>query len=182
MRSEAEVMQFADDSFDAVLCSLGLMYVTDPVASLREMLRMLRPGGRAVVSVWGERAHCGWSEVFPIVDSRVRSEVCPLFFQLGTGETLSTTMQLSGFSNVTVQRIATTLRYATADAACGAAFEGGPVALAYSRFDERTRQEACEEYRGSIEPYRRNDAYEIPGEFVVARGTRDRKMVSRERS
>ena len=39
-------------------------------------------------------------------------------------------------------RIATTLRYHSAEDACGAAFAGGPVALAYSRFDGATRSEA----------------------------------------
>jgi hypothetical protein len=62
------------------------------------------------------------------------------------------------------------LRYSTADDACGAAFAGGPVALAYSRFDDETRREAHAEYLASIEAYRRGERYEIPGEFVVAKG------------
>jgi hypothetical protein len=55
------------------------------------------------------------------------------------------------------------------DAAIGAAFVGGPVALAYSRFDEPTREGAHAEYLASIEPHRRGVGYAIPGEFVVAR-------------
>jgi hypothetical protein len=106
------------------------------------------------------------------VDSRVRSEVCPLFFQLGTGDALRYTFESAGFAHVVVDRISTTLRYDSADDACGAAFAGGPVALAYSRFDERTREEAHGEYLASIEPYRRGTGYAIPGEFVVALGRR----------
>jgi hypothetical protein len=49
---------------------------------------------------------------------------------------------------------------------------GGPVALAYSRFDDATREEAHAEYLTSIEPYRNGKRYEIPGEFVIARGER----------
>jgi hypothetical protein len=52
----------------------------------------------------------------------------------------------------------------------GAAFEGGPVALAYSRFDVATRAEAHEEYVQSIAQYRQGDGYAIPGEFVIAHG------------
>jgi hypothetical protein len=52
----------------------------------------------------------------------------------------------------------------------GAAFEGGPVALAYSRFDAATRAEAQAEYLASIAPYRRGAGYAIPGEFVIACG------------
>ena len=76
---------------------------------------------------------------FPIVDSRVESEVCPLFFQLGTGDALRYAFELGGFTDIRIERLSTILEYETAEDACGAAFAGGPVALAYSRFDERTR-------------------------------------------
>ncbi|MFN2400399.1 MAG: class I SAM-dependent methyltransferase [Gemmatimonadaceae bacterium] len=167
-RMDAEELRFPDGSFDVVLCALGLMYVPDPLASLRETYRVLRSGGRAVVAVWGARNRCGWAEIFPIVESRISSEVCPLFFQLGTQDNLRLTMEQAGFRDVVVDRIATTLRYESGEDACGAAFAGGPVALAYSRFDEPTRDEAHAEYLASIESSRRGSGYEIPGEFVVA--------------
>jgi len=42
-------LPFADDTFDAVTISFGLRNIVDPVAGLREMLRVTRPGGRLVV-------------------------------------------------------------------------------------------------------------------------------------
>lgn len=169
-RMDAEDLRFPDGSFDAVLCALGLMYVPDPVTALREQLKVLRPGGRAVAAVWGARDRCGWAEIFPIVDRRVSSDVCPLFFQLGTGDALAIAFELAGFEDIRTQRIATLMRYDTAEAACGAAFAGGPVALAHSRFDAQTRGEAHAEYMASIEPFRNGRGYEIPGEFVVTAG------------
>jgi ubiquinone/menaquinone biosynthesis C-methylase UbiE len=169
-RANAEEPVGSDGTFDAALCALGLMYVPDPVRALTAMRRALRPGGRAVVAVWGARARCGWAEIFPIVDRRVQSEVCPLFYQLGTGDALGEAFALAGFEAVTSERISTTLRYRSGRAAVGAAFEGGPVALAYSRFDAATRAEAHAEYLASIAPYRRGAGYAIPGEFVIARG------------
>jgi ubiquinone/menaquinone biosynthesis C-methylase UbiE len=169
-RMDAEDLRCEPRSFDAVLCALGLMYVPDPQKALAEMHRVLRPGGRAVVAVWGARSRCGWAEIFSIVDRRVASEVCPMFFQLGTGDVLEHAMLAAGFVEVRVERIATTLDYASDDEAIGAAFAGGPVALAYSRFDDHGRQDAHREYLDSIAPYRRPDGYAVPGEFVVARG------------
>jgi hypothetical protein len=125
-----------------------------------------------VAAVWGARRHCGWAEIFPIVDRRVQSEVCPMFFQLGTGSALASTMRGAGFADIVEHRIETTLEYDSADAAVGAAFAGGPVALAYSRFDDATRSSAHEEYLASIAPYREGTRYLIPGEFVVVRGVR----------
>lgn len=42
-------LPFADDSFDAVTISFGLRNIVDPVAGLRELRRVTRPGGRLVV-------------------------------------------------------------------------------------------------------------------------------------
>ena len=42
-------LPFADDTFDAVTISFGLRNIVDPVAGLREMRRVTRPGGRLVV-------------------------------------------------------------------------------------------------------------------------------------
>lgn len=169
-RMDAEQIELADGQFDAALCALGMMYFPDPLQSLREMRRLLKPGGRAVAAVWGQRSRCGWAEIFPIVDARVNSEVCPMFFFLGTGSVLAQQFDAAGFTKVTSDRISTILHYASAEDACGAAFAGGPVALAYSRFDARTRDEAHAEYLASIAPYRNGAGYHIPGEFVIVRG------------
>jgi hypothetical protein len=120
--------------------------------------------------VWGQRGRCGWAEIFPIVDARVNTEVCPLFFQLGTQDMLAQTFEAAGFKDVVSERLSTILSYDSPADACGAAFAGGPVALAYARFDDRTRQEAHAEYLASIEPYRTGDGYDMPGEFVVVSG------------
>ncbi|MBZ0267600.1 methyltransferase domain-containing protein [bacterium] len=174
-RMDAEQLFFDEASFDVALNGLGLMYVPDPAAALGEMHRVLRPGGRAAAAVWGARAGCGWAEIFPIVDSRVQSEVCPMFFQLGTQDLLERQFVEAGFENVASQRIHVTLDYDSAEMALGAAFAGGPVALAYARFDDATREAAHAEYLASIAAYRNGNGYHIPGEYVVATG---RKGVS----
>jgi hypothetical protein len=51
-----------------------------------------------------------------------------------------------------------------------AVFRGGPVALAYSRFDPATRRAVHGEYLDSIACYKVGDGYQVPGEFVVAAG------------
>jgi len=170
MRMDAEQLSFDEASFDVALNALGLMYVPDPDAALREMHRVLRPGGRAAAAVWGARAGCGWAEIFPIVDARVQSEVCPMFFQLGTQDLLERQFEQAGFTDVVSHRLRVTLDYDSEEAALGAAFAGGPVALAYSRFDDDTREAAHAEYLASIAAYRHGAGYRIPGEYVITSG------------
>ena len=48
----AEDLPFADDSFDAALAQLVVHFMSDPVAGLREMGRVTRPGGMVAACVW----------------------------------------------------------------------------------------------------------------------------------
>lgn len=173
-RSGAEDLPLEDNSFGVVLSALGLMYVLDPNLAVAEMHRTLKRGGTAAAAVWGRRENCGWAAIFSIVDVRVKTEVCPLFFQLGTGESLKRTFERGGLEPIAMERINTILRYGSAEEALVAAFSGGPVALAYSRFDATTREEAHAEYLESISGFRSgDDQYEIPGEFVAVSGKKE---------
>src|SRR5678815_849926 len=117
----AEALGVEDGTFDLAVCSLGLMYVPDSRAALREMWRALRPDGRVAVLVWGRRAHCGWAELFPIVDARVKSEGCPLFFQRGGDGVMECELAAADFGRIHVERLAYALTFTcllyTSDAA-----------------------------------------------------------------
>ena len=55
---DATKLPFKDDTFDAVTISFGLRNIVDPLAGLRELLRVTRPGGRLVVC---EFSHPTWA-------------------------------------------------------------------------------------------------------------------------
>jgi len=172
VRADAEQLGLPDNHFNVAVCALGLMYMPAPERAVLEMRRVLRPGGRIIVAVWGQRSSCGWAELFSIVDAEVASDVCPLFFRLGQGETLAEVCLNAGFDVTAQTRISETLVYSDDDQACDAAFVGGPVALAWSRLDKSARERARVRYLDSIAPWRRQDGtYRIPGEFVIVAGS-----------
>jgi SAM-dependent methyltransferase len=52
LRGIAESLPFREATFDAVVSQFGLMFFEDRSRALREMWRVLRPGGRMAVAVW----------------------------------------------------------------------------------------------------------------------------------
>lgn len=63
-------LPFANDIFDAAVCRLGIMFFPDPLASVREMLRVTKPGGRIALAVWGKSEHNPYSYLVTQVISR----------------------------------------------------------------------------------------------------------------
>ena len=172
-RMSAEQIKSEDASFDHVICALGLMYVPDPARAMTEMTRVLRPGGRLTVTVWGARSRCGWAEIFPIVDREVASEVCPMFFATGGGDVLSRMAQAEGLTQVVSERQTEQLHFASGDDLVRAVIDGGPVALAVKRFSESARRRVEDAFVESVAAYAQSDgSYKIPGEFLTISATR----------
>lgn len=169
-RMDAEELDLEEGSFDLAINSLGIMYYPDPPKAVEEMYRVVKGGGRASALVWGRRSECGWAGIFPIVDRRVQTDVCPLFFQPGTGDQLKQYFEAAGFGEVRSDRFSVDLRYETEEEAIVGAFLGGAVAMAYRKFDEQTREEAHAEYLESIAPFKKEGVYHIPGEFLIVSG------------
>lgn len=59
----AESLPYSDRSFDAVVSQFGLMFFTDRSRAVREMIRVLKPGGKLAVAVWDSLEN---SEAYPI--------------------------------------------------------------------------------------------------------------------
>jgi ubiquinone/menaquinone biosynthesis C-methylase UbiE len=50
----ADSLPFANDLFDVAVSRLGVMFFPDPLAAVREMLRVIKPQGRIAFAVWGK--------------------------------------------------------------------------------------------------------------------------------
>src|SRR6185503_18586547 len=101
----ADSLPFADGSFDVVVSRLGVMLFPDPAGAMREMLRVLKPGGRLAFAVWGK------SEVNPfcylvtrVMDQHVKSPAAdpdaPNAFRFAEPGKLANVMKQAGAVNV----------------------------------------------------------------------------------
>ena len=59
LEADAEELPFADGTFDVVLSTFGAMFAPDHVRTAREMMRVLRSGGRVAMANWTPRVSSG---------------------------------------------------------------------------------------------------------------------------
>lgn len=64
IESDVTQMPFADATFDAISCRFGFMFFPDMLMAAREMVRVLKPGGRLATTVWGPPATNFWITSF----------------------------------------------------------------------------------------------------------------------
>jgi SAM-dependent methyltransferase len=110
-----EDIEQPDDSFDVVLCREGLMFATDPIRAAREIHRVLRPGGRLAVAVWGPRERNPWlGLVFDAVGAQLGRPVPPPGipgpFSLGDAGELHRLLSDADLADVRVSELEVPLR------------------------------------------------------------------------
>ncbi|MBV8762642.1 MAG: methyltransferase domain-containing protein [Deltaproteobacteria bacterium] len=80
--ADAQALPFPDASFDAVACAFGLMFVPDKPLALREMRRVLRPGGKIVLSVWDSHAKNPASQTLHTLACELMPDNAPTFMAI----------------------------------------------------------------------------------------------------
>lgn len=103
IESELEI-DLPPASVDVVTCRCGLMLMPDPVAATAAWRRLLKPGGRIVVSTWGPPEYCDFFTLLPriaakyLVDGKAPRPTSQ--FRLSTPEILSQTLERAGFRDI----------------------------------------------------------------------------------
>jgi ubiquinone/menaquinone biosynthesis C-methylase UbiE len=107
----AESLPFPDAGFDVVFCQLGLQFIADKVAALREMHRVLVPGGRVLVSTPPPNAF------FDVLEAALARHVggeaagfVGIVFSLHDRATIERLFREAGFDDVTVRTTIKPLR------------------------------------------------------------------------
>ena len=108
----AEQLPFPDENFDLILCQFGLMFFTNRHAALKEMHRVLRKGGRLVLSVWqGLDRHPFFQILHDVSQRHFGKSSVETVFSLGNSDELRQLLTNSGFRQVEIEPMSLTAHF-----------------------------------------------------------------------
>jgi SAM-dependent methyltransferase len=118
---DLEHLDLPDACFDIAVCREGLMFALDPTRAATEIARVLRPGGRLALAVWGPRTRNPWLGVLlDTVQEHTGSPVPPAGipgpFSLAGDGALAGILTQAGFEEIQVQELAVPTHDASFDA------------------------------------------------------------------
>jgi ubiquinone/menaquinone biosynthesis C-methylase UbiE len=173
----AEALDFADAVFDNAYCQFGLMFVPDPIAALREMRRVLRPGGRLAVAVWSVPEKVGIFLITRIVAPALppaEGETSPSPLGMGAPGVLEGLVTEAGFHDASVHLV--TRHYEIADAEAEwlrwSADLASPIAQGLRQLPESEQRRLRDEVIAAFEVFRQGDVIRVPSEAVVVTANR----------
>lgn len=173
---DLEAIDLPGAAFDVVLCREGLMFAADPVAAAAGIRRVLRPGGRAAVAVWGPRERNPWlGLVFDTASAHLGAPIPPPGipgpFALDDAERLEGVLRAGGLTGVRVEEVDVPVVAGSADEWWDRATAlAGPLAVRLSVMPAGDREALRARAREAARPYATGEGLRMPGVSLVACG------------
>ncbi len=177
--SDGQQLQIEDSSFDAVVCRLGLMFFGDPLQGLREMARVLKPGGGVCTMVFGapQANPC----VTTLMSTALRHAGMPPrdpfqpggLLSLGKPGLIDELFKEAGFREIATTRIAAPFRLPTVkDYMKFARTSAGPIVQILKSLDAAKAEAAWSDMEQVLSRYDTPTGWEGPNELLLTAARR----------
>lgn len=172
---DAERIDLPDSSVDGVLCRFGYMLMTDPVAAFAETRRVLRPGGRLAMAVWGTPEQNPFFATIAL--SLVRHghapppepPPAPGPFSMASSERTEALLSGAGFGEVRTEEVTGRFAVPNVDEYLSLiADTAGPIGLALRKLSEPDRAVVRAEAEDSLGRFAVDGGYEVPAVSLCA--------------
>jgi len=172
---DAEQIELDDDSVDGVLCRFGYMLMADPAAALAETRRVLRPGGRLALAVWGAPERNPWLGIAGMSLAQ-RGHIpppepapAPGPFSLASARRLEGLLRDAGFAEVRTEEVPSRFDIPSVDEYIGLiADTAGPVALVLRALPEPELATVRADVEEGLRRFVAGDGYELPAAALCA--------------
>jgi SAM-dependent methyltransferase len=175
---DLEEIEQPDESFDVVLCREGIMLVPEPATAAAEIRRVLRPGGRAAISVWGSPEQNPWlTAMLEALGEQLGGTFPPPGvpgpLSLGSGDRFHSALAEGGLDEIRIEEVEVPWRGASFDEWWDrTAALAGPVAKLLAAQPQDSVEAIRARAHELLAEYETGDSLEIPGMTLVASAKR----------
>jgi ubiquinone/menaquinone biosynthesis C-methylase UbiE len=170
-QGDAGALPCPDATFDVVCCQQGLQFFPDKVGALRQMHRVLVPGGRLALSVVRSLEHNPLMRTHvDAVEHHLSAEAAASWHTvcgLGDAEELRRLLGEAGFQNVRMHIVMQTLRHPNPAEFISGGLMATPLAGAIAALDAPTRTALLRDILDNLRPYIDDEGLACPHEAHV---------------
>lgn len=175
---DAERIELDDGSVDGVVCRFGYMLMADAGAALAQTRRVLRPGGRLALAVWGPPER---NPFFSILGRMLvegghlpppEPPPAPGIFAMGSEQRTTELLERAGFGGTRVAEVE--VRFPVPGAREYLEFTAdtsGPIAIALRGVSAEERRALEPALEQAFAPFASDAGYELPGVAICAVAT-----------
>ncbi|MCI4360437.1 MAG: methyltransferase domain-containing protein [Thermoplasmata archaeon] len=169
-------LDFADSTFDVVVSCFGFQIFVDPDRVATEAHRVLRPGGRIAVSIWGpgERTPVIDAIIAPMLEHAEPDEdgYLPTPYEMGGPGEMAGLLRKAGFTRTRERRVSYTARFRDADHYLASILSATPIGHSLSEEPRRVQAQVRRATRANLRAWTTPDGIAVPGEAVLVTARR----------
>ncbi len=172
----AEKLAFPDSAFDKVLCRFGVMLFEDSLQGLKQMQRVLKPGGRFALAVWSTpetMPTLRWA--YQVFQGRIPADKyppLPKVTSLGLSGVLDNMLGQAGFCDYTIRPVTFHYRFPSFDDYWNVVEQSDILKMQYDVLPENQRSIIRAEIAALAHAFIGKDGLVVPHEFLLATGTK----------
>jgi SAM-dependent methyltransferase len=168
----AQKLEFVDGTFDRVACQHGIMFFDDKPAAVKEMYRVLAPGGRLVITAWSTRTSTPHESLLAEAFHARLEEEPPFFrilFSVGDRGAMEEVLRIAGVKpHSIIERVRHMAIFPSAQAYWQGMVHGRPIARLAAALPKDTLEEIKTDVFTRMSPYAADKGFISPMEAVVA--------------